>query len=82
MWLEFRWTLILYWETDGNQSGLGLDEWGELGGEGVSQAVEVQNKILVAYENDVSDIFEKFVKWTVITFLVESSRYLNIEAVL
>ena len=55
---------------------------GWVGGEGVSQAVEVQNKILVVYENDVSDIFEKFVKWTVITLLVESSRYLNIEAVL
>ena len=33
-----------------------------MGGEGVSQAVEVHSKILVAYENDVSDIFERFVK--------------------
>ena len=29
VWPEFRWTLILYWETDGNLSGLGVGEWGE-----------------------------------------------------
>lgn len=33
-----------------------------MGGEGVCQAAEIQNKILVAYENDVSDIFERFAK--------------------
>ena len=29
VWLEFRRTLVLYQETDGNQSGLGVSEWGE-----------------------------------------------------